>query len=292
MRTTGIFTTHYYNIQGVECNKPLYLIPFGDIHLGSYMHDAWHWHRFLKWAKTKERAHFLGMGDYFDLASTSERKIVHDTNLHESTLDTFESFSMGQILKAAKEMEFMRGRIIGMIEGNHYFQFKDGTTSTQKLCGLLNCKYLGVASFIRLSVQRKSSSSRAALDILAHHGKGSGRLLGSGINTVQQMGEVGQADIYLMGDNHQKSLAYSDKLRLVGDGKGLHVRSRKQLFCRTGSFLKGYEDGKASYVTDKFLNPTNLGVVKIEITPRRIDEGRGKEGNRYDEFYLDIHASL
>jgi len=256
------------------------------------MHDKGHWQRFLKWGKTKERAHFLGMGDYFDLASTSERKIVHDTNLHESTLDTFEEFSMGWILKTAKELDFMRGRLIGLIEGNHYFQFKDGTTSTQKLCGLLNCKYLGVASFIKFSVRRKGSGSCATLDVLAHHGKGSGRLLGSGINTVQQMGEVGQADIFLMGDNHQKSLAYSDKLRLVGNSHGLHVRSRKQLFCRTGSFLKGYEDGKASYVTDKFLNPTNLGVVKIEITPRRIDESRGQKETGYDEYYLDIHASL
>ena len=125
MRTTGIFTTHYYPIKNVEVNKPIYLLPFGDVHKYSHMHDKTHWANFLKWAKDKERAYFLGMGDYFDLASTSERQIIHDGRLHESTINTFDELALGYVLKMAKELEFMTGRLIGLIEGNHYYTFQN-----------------------------------------------------------------------------------------------------------------------------------------------------------------------
>jgi hypothetical protein len=38
------------------------------------------------------------------------------------------------VIKFAKEIEFMQSKLIGLIEGNHYWQFANGTTSTQKLC--------------------------------------------------------------------------------------------------------------------------------------------------------------
>lgn len=249
------------------------------------MHHVKKWQDWLLWAKSKNDAYFLGMGDYFDLASSSERKILK-MGLHESTTSTLDSWYMEKVLEITKELSFMKGRLIGMVEGNHFGEFQNGMTTTQKMCDILQCKYLGVASIIRVTVE--CCSKRSALDVFAYHGKGFGRLVGSGLNNVQQMAEIAEADIYLMGDNHQKSLAYSDKMYLSGGGRGvLHVRNRKQLYARTGSFLSGYKDGMASYVTDKLLNPTNLGTVKIEITPHRTQPEHAPS-----EYYLDIHASL
>ena len=101
------------------------------------------------------------------------------------------------------------------------------------------------------------------------------------------MGESAAADIFLMGHDHKKSVAMTTKLELTqGGNNNIKLHHKKQLYARTGSFLKGYEDGKISYVADGAMSPTDLGVVKIELTPRRDCK------NGEDYTYIDIHASI
>lgn len=285
MRTTGIFTLHKYDIPVKKMGEPIYLIPFGDVHRDSPMCHVDKWHEFLDWAKKKERCIFLGMGDYVDLASTSERRLLHSKDLHESTLTTLDNIYKKHSDKFVKEIEFMRGKLIGLIEGNHYAELGNGTTTTQRMCDALNTKYLGVMSVVRLTFRH--GNRRCAVDIVAHHGRGAGRMLGSSLNGVQKMAETVHGNIYLQGDDHRKLVGMTTKLEIESnDSGGIDLRHVKQMFLRTGSFLKGHEDGKASYIVDANLNPTDLGVVKIELTPRR---DRAKGGDR---FYIDIHASI
>jgi hypothetical protein len=287
MFSTGVFTIHRYEIKYQKYNEPIYLIPFGDIHRSSSMCHEEKWLEFLEWAKKKKNAYFLGMGDYDDLASGSNRDILANRNLYDTTKKTLEDTYLFHTKKLAKELSFMNGRIIGLMEGNHYAEFQNGTTTTQKLCELLNTTYLGVSAFIKLSlsISNKHDSSRS-IDIWAHHGKGASRLIGGSLNRVQQMGESANADIYLMGHDHKKSVGLVTKLELTSTGKVMRLHHKKQLYARTGSFLKGYEDGKISYVADGCMSPTDLGVVKIELTPRR--DCRNGE----DITYTDLHASI
>jgi predicted phosphodiesterase len=284
MQTTGIFTIHKYEIRNAKLNEPIYLIPFGDIHRSSPMCHEEKWHSFLGWAMSKKRAYFLGMGDYDDLASASERRILGNKDLHESSVTTIEGLYRTHTDRLAKEISFMKGRIIGLIEGNHYGEFQNGTTTTQRLAEKLDCKYLGVSSFIRLMIFE--GNHQTSVDIWAHHGKGAARLIGGSLNRVQQMGEAAEADIYLMGHDHKKSVGMTTKLRLGGTKGTLNLAHKKQLYVRTGSFLKGYENDKRSYIVDSAMNPTDLGVVKIELTPER------KYQDNKDIYQLDIHASI
>jgi hypothetical protein len=281
MVTTGIFTVQRYQINVKHLNKPFYLFPFGDIHRSSNMCSVKHWKDFTTWARTKERALFLGMGDYDDLASTSERKILLNAEFHESTKDLLEETYNKNVMRLSKEIEFMNGSLIGLIEGNHYGVYPTGITTTQKMCDILKCKYLGASSFVRLTF--KYGTRETSIDIFAHHGKGAARLVGGSLNRIQQMGEAAQADIYLMGHDHKKSVGTSSKLFLGGGNGKLEVKHKKQLYVRTGSFLKGYEDGVPSYIVDGAMNPTDLGVVKIEMTPRAGDN---------DGLFIDLHASV
>ena len=281
MLTTGIFTTQNYRIKVKHLNEVIRLIPFGDIHRSSNLCSIKHWHDFLRWAKTKDNTLYLGMGDYDDLASTSERAILLDIKLHESTKYEIENLFKKNIDKICSEMSFMKGKIVGLIEGNHYGLFPNGTTTTQKMCEILDCKYLGVSSFIRLTFVYGAIES--AVDIWAHHGKGAARLVGGSINRVQQMAEAADAHIYIMGHDHKKGAVPSSKLHLIGTKGKLTVKHKKQLYVRSGSFLKGYVENEASYVVDAAMNPTDLGVVKIELTPKRDDK---------NSLWIDIHASV
>ncbi len=277
----SIFTIHHVTIPIHKLNEPIYLIPFGDVHRFTSLCDVDKWQEFLEWAKNKERAYFLGMGDYDDLASFSERKALLESALHESTQETLEEVFVSRTNKFIQEIKFMR--IIGLLEGNHHGILQSGMTTTQMMCDKLKCRYLGVSSFVRLTFVR--GNKRACIDIWAHHGKGASRMVGGSLNTVQQMSETAEADIYLMGHDHKKSIALKNRLCL-SNAANIKLTHRKILLGRTGAFLRGYVPDKASYIARAAMSPTDMGVIKIELTPKR------NRKNNEDIFYIDVHASL
>ena len=140
------------------------------------------------------------------------------------------------------------------------------------MCERLGATYLGYSSFIRLVFKHKGKASHvAAIDIWAFHGKGGGgRMIGGSVNSVQHMAETAEADIFLSGHDHKKWAALKSKLTLTDGGSGIiRLKHKKILLGRTGSFLKGYEPGEESYVAKAGMSPTDLGVIKIELTPKR-----------------------
>jgi hypothetical protein len=184
------------------------------------------------------------------------------------------------------QIKFMKGKIIGLLEGNHTYHFQDGTTSTQRLCTMLQCKYLGYSSFIRLSFIMPNTAS-VAYDIYAHHGKGGlARQVGSSVNMVQHMMQICEADLYLQGHDHSKIVGMRNRLYLQPTKLGVRLKSKKVIFARTGSFLKGYDDGTASYVAKGLMAPSDLGTISVKITPQR------NTINGIRELNLDVHVSV
>lgn len=287
MKTNGLFEIHQYRIPFKKYGETLYVIPVGDIHRSAPLCHEEKWIEFLEWAKKKKNCYFLGMGDYDDLVSTSERESLIRSPLHDSTVQTIETMYRKHTDRLIKEMSFFKGKTIGLLEGNHFAQFQNGTTSTQRMCEALDCKYLGCSAFIRLILEDPVRKVSRSVDIWAHHGTGAARLVGGSLNKVQQMAEAAEFDIGLMGHDHKKSVATINRLRLSGQGDKMRLSHRKVLVGRTGSFLKGYVPGERSYVADGMMNPTDLGVLKIELTPKRY---RGLETS--DRFEVDIHASI
>jgi hypothetical protein len=288
MLTTGRFVVHFVRIPFRNFGEPIYLIPFGDMHRFARNCHEEKWFEWIEWAKRKERCYFLGMGDYDDLASASERDILSNPKLHDETKNTIDAIFRGRTEKLAKELSFMGDRLIGLLNGNHYGVLPSGITTDELLCEKLQTKFLGANCFLRLSfdmVGAKHESTRA-IDIFAHHGRGAARTGGGSLRSVEQMADVATADIYLMGHDHQKTAYLKSKLELPAAGKVLRLHDRKILFARTGSFLTGYKENVGSYVVDKLLPPSDLGTIKIELTPRR------SQAAKQDELYIDIHASI
>lgn len=287
MRTSGLFTTHRVEVQA-KLGEPIRFIPFGDIHRDSDMHADGHWQDFLDYARKQKKAIFLGMGDYTDGVSTSERIVLSDAGLHDTTRNTLKDVYKGVTKTLVNELSFMRGRCIGMLGGNHYFDFGNGDTTDHILASALQTKYLGVCSFIRISfVFDGKPNTRASLDIFAHHGKGGGSLPGSTFNTLEKMSTTAVADFYLMGHDHKKGCVPSTpRLILNGSGgKELTVRERVPWLGRTGSFLKSYEPGRVSYNVDAGRSPSTLGWIEFEITPRR------KKAGGDDHIYFDVRGT-
>jgi hypothetical protein len=288
MKTTGLFRTHIVEVKMREPGQTFHIIPFGDVHRDSPMHAYDHWQDDLaEWRKMKDCL-FIGLGDYTDFLSTSERvRLRSGDGMHESTDSTLDVLAKKQIKLLAKEMEFMRGKLIGLVNGNHYYQFKDGTTGDHMLANELGTEFLGVACFVRIVFFWPGKAHSAlSLDIFCHHGAGSGQKPHTSLGAVARMAEWADADIVLQGHDHKRGvLPLNPILTLSSNRNGpLKVKERSRWAGRTGSYLKAYIDGEAGYNVDAGRGPCSLGHIRFDVTPTRTQK------NGVEERSLHIRA--
>lgn len=284
--TISRFVTHIR-----ELNKPINLYVFGDIHRYARGCAVDKWLQFLDTARADKDALFMGMGDYDDMSSTSERSILINPGLHDDTKWTIDDIYTERVYGISKEIGFMRNRIIGLIEGNHYGVLSSGSmTTTQLMCNRLKCSYLGVNGFIRLSFI--CGSKRCSIDIFAHHGRGASRLIGSSLNTVEQMVSNAEADIYLMAHDHKLNVGKVSRLHLQGGGGSLVLKDKTMLLARSGSFLRSYLPGHQSYVVKGAMKPSEIGYLKIILTPSRECKGSSKNRKQNDLLSVRMEAVI
>lgn len=276
MKTTGIFKTHCVEIKMREVGETYTLIPFGDVHRDSPHCAVERWREDLEeWSHIKN-ALFLGLGDYTDFLSTSERQCIGRGELHDSTKTSLDNLAKSRIKEMAKEIAFMQGHLIGLVNGNHYYLFDDGTTGDHMLADALGCKFLGVAAFIRVVFEWPGSATRrASIDIFAHHGAGTGQKPHTSLGAVARMAEWAEADIVLQGHDHKRgALPLNPILMLSQNNNGeLYVKERQRWVGRTGSYLKAYVDGEAGYNVDAGRGPCSLGHIQFLLTPTRDASG-------------------
>lgn len=276
MKTSGLFTEHAYTIKVPREGEPMRLVFFGDVHRDAPLHARDKWKEFLAYSKQLKNAWFVGMGDYIDSMSTSEREAMIRASMHESTACDLENMALAKVSLLAKELDFMRGRLVGLLNGNHFFSLPSGINSDQKLCEKLGCRYLGVSSFVRLTFDYRSRCE--TFDLWLHHGAGGARLPGGSINRVDQMREAAEADAYAMGHDHKRSaIPANPKLYLARTNNGPKLKEKQQWLLRTGSFLKAYENGHVSYNVDAARGPCSLGHVELEFVYRRKCVGGERE---------------
>ena len=279
MNTDGTPTIASYRIKGVSTGdeNPVLIVPFGDVHHDSPAHCRKKWQEFLTWAKRQDPARtvFLGMGDYMDGHSASERSLLSSRVLHDSTTVRMADEATERLDAFASDIEFMRGRLIGMLSGNHYVELPGGIHGDRYLAGKLGASFLGCFSMIRLLLHPYARSNRVlSVDIAAHHGIGGGKTPTGCMKSVEDMARMIEADIYLMGHNHARGVG-SGNTRLYLESApstptGLVMKSRDTILGRTGSFLKSYELGMPSYVVDSCMPPASLGWIWFELSILRL----------------------
>jgi len=252
-------------------NVPIKIKPFGDVHRDSHNCDVDRWKSWLKECREThdEDTYYIGLGDYNDFASYSERKQMQ--GLHESTCEKMDRVAQADVDTLASELSFMKGHLLGLIHGNHEWEFVDGTLSTERLCEALECPFLGWVAYVRLMCKRNNGASQERFDIFASHGKGGGRLLGSTFNNIEKMGNIFPgADLYLMGHDHKRGAVPKTVLTMNSLGK---IKEQQQWFGRTGSFLRGFVEDTPSYAVGAMYAPTSLGTISFDVTFSRSYKG-------------------
>ena len=271
-------------------HQKMLLMPVGDVHAGS---DGWPERRFLEhmqWG-VDQGARFLGMGEYFDFTSTTQRQVLK--GLRDSQLRQIDEMVAQEVEAFGEKIKTTKGRWLGMLEGHHFHEYQDGTTSDQHLCRLMGTTFLGTSTLLRVRLEdpkrRSGTKPRGVtggteIRIFAHHGAAGGgaRRMGSGLLRLEDLLMWIQADIYLMGHIHTKVNAPLQQLDVTDNGTLYH---RTKIIARTGGFLRGYLASRphhtraraalsrGGYVEQRLLPPATLGGLVLGLGYKRIREG-------------------
>lgn len=229
--------------------------------------------RHIDWG-VKQGAYFLGMGDYIDAFSPSNRERFKSAHLYDTAMravdDKAEDLVNDLFNKALKPS---KGRWLGLLEGHHFHEFRNGTTTDQLLADKLDAKFLGTSAYVRLQFQRMTSKGNVV--IWCHHGRGGGRRLSGPLNQLDVLPAHWHGDIFLVGHHHKKVVGPVDYQIPLWHSKGARLVHRTKILACTGGFLKGYVPGsrqglvpRGGYVEQAMLPPVALGGVLVRIRPR------------------------
>lgn len=288
----ALFVEHHINLDYTYGDK-IYLYPFGDIHRDTDSCDVDRWDWFLSNAKKSDpdKTYYICMGDANDFASAREQSSIKIAKLHKTTMAKLDGIVQRDNRKIAKEMSFMRGKMWGMLDGNHNWTFENGVTAAEDLAERMKAPYLGWLTHITLhldlynTIGSRRDKSRCCIYIVACHGKAGGKLVGTSINQVDDLKKIFPvADLYIMGHDHQIGVWPTSVLIPGEHVSGL--KQKRQFLCRSGSFKKGYSDGVAGYEVGSLYRPSDLGSVSFEMSLHR------DRKNGIDRIITDIKAII
>lgn len=230
-------------------------------------------------------AYYLGLGDYTDFLSPSNRQRLKAAALYDTAEDVIDDKALELVLELYQEyLKPTKGRWLGMLHGHHFATLRTGETTDQRLCGLLNTRFLGTSAFIRLQFKqgtRSDSQQSENVIIWAHHGCGGGSTPGAPLNKLRDAALGFDADIYIMGHTTKQPAVPLNRIKPRWHGKSApDLVHKKVLLVNSGGFSKGYVEGSkqgrvpmGGYVEQRMLNPASLGAPIIRIEPHRSDTG-------------------
>jgi len=264
------------------------VIPTGDVQYGSEGCDADRFKRTIEWGM-KNNAYFLGMGEYLDIASPSNRRKIQEAGLYDSTLDVLEEIVQQKSEEFLKLVKGSEGRWLGLLEGHHMYEYRDGTTCDTRIAKALNAPFLGSCAFVRLRFGR-NKHSRLTCTIWCHHGQGGGSKVSAPLNKLENLMPYFDADIYLIGHQHKKVGAPVDQLYMTKK-RPYDIKHRTKLLACTGGYLKGYWRNsmvggghfpRGNYVERAMHTPVALGCPILYVRPVHTEH----------EDRLDLNISL
>lgn len=258
--------------------ESILLIPLGDIQWTGRPHEIAEQH-LLETIEfgVENDAWFIGLGDYIDFASPSNRQRIASAQLYDNTRGVM--VDAAQALTDEVFERFLaptKGRWLGLLEGHHFYERPDGSTTDQYLAELLDTVHLGWSAAISV----KAKDWAAPTVIWASHGSGGGQLPGAQLNKIDKVAQWMEADVYLMG--HWTRLGAVPINRIVPDFKSMELRHDTKYLVGCGGYSKGYLEGhrdglvpRGTYVETGLLRPTTLGspavycgdggVVSVEV---------------------------
>jgi hypothetical protein len=233
--------------------------------------------------EVERNAYFIGMGDYIDFLSPSNRQRLRSAALYDTAEDVIDEKSM-ELTQELFDLALRptMGRWLGLVEGHHFAQLKDGTTTDQRLCEMLKAPFLGTCGVLRINFTR--GTGKMGVTLWVHHGHGNGQ---TNYYPLARLGNVsaGQEGVDAFAIGHTTKLGHMLTNRMGYrwkriTGKAYH---RTIHLIGTGGYSRAYVEGakqgrvpRGGYAEQQMLGPAVIGSPTLIIRPVR-DFSRGDE---------------
>jgi len=239
----------------------------GDVHLGSRACSLNRFKETIKAIDADPKALWIGMGDYAEYIGFKDKRFDP-----AGISDDIKVSDLGKIGSVHQHM-FMdlvypiRKKCVGLLKGNHEERYEHHTHSEHmhaEMCEKLGVKDLGYSCFVDLIFRTRSQDYK--FRVVAHHGAGYASTTGGKVNKlIRFMNDFPLADVFIMGHVHQK-LQHSRPIISANEDCTKLVEIN-QLGVVSGSYLKTYSEGAATYGEMKGYSPVALGSSAIIIHP-------------------------
>ena len=264
---------------------------FGDLQWGAQGFADEAWKRFEAEFKATPNAWAIGLGDYGDWLRPSMRApiraaLAKDKSAQQMLDDNVRRRQDDLIDKLA----FLEGKLIGLHNGHHCWEFSSGDNSDMRICSALKAKYLGWMADTRLtfSLDQARHDSRT-LTMVTMHGTGNSRYTGVDSRWLDQnIVPAFHAEVYAKGHGC-KADAWSPFERQIVRRSGPPGLIRQKIYClNVPGFCRGYTNGwESSYVEQAGMQPQPLGwgVLRVKLTHSK---ARNEQRGTGDSTLLDI----
>ena len=249
------------------------IIPIGDLQYDGTNRSAWEdLEKLIKETAKSPDVYYIGMGDYLDVASPSNRANYKAMVKYDSFNDALETQIEKHLEFVQKILEPTRGRWLGLLQGHHYWEFSTGGTSDERLATFLKAPFLGDCAMIQVEFQRTGKHRTPSFVLWCHHGEGGG----DPMSKLIKLSTAFEADLFLVGHNHVIASKRIERIQAIFGELGAEPRLKFKniLLAATGSYLKGYmlnskRDGRpqGGYVEKAMMTPVALGNIVIQAIP-------------------------
>ena len=270
----------------VPKREPL-IVPVSDTQVGPEEADTKGFRKFIERTLEHDNVVYLGLGDYTDMGTPSNRKTIAkamaEDGIYDTVVDALEGQAETHIETFLSLVEGTEGKWVGLLAGHHWYQVLDGSTSDTRICQALGTRFLGNAAMVRVRYAtegrggKKTHMQAPETNIWMHHGKGGGKLPGNPLNQLADMTRGFDADVFLQGHHHRSAATKVQRLRprWAKEDDGNHTLVDKDMILGvTGGWLKGYMEGRkrglhpeGAYPEKGMLVPLTLGGIVIRAFP-------------------------
>lgn len=237
-----------------------------------------------KIAEEVERgAYFVGMGDYIDFLSPSNRQRLRSAALYDTAEDVIDEKSM-ELTQEIFDLALRPtvGRWLGLVEGHHFAQLKTGDTTDMRLCEMLKAPFLGTCGVLRINFAR--GTGKMGVTLWVHHGHGNGQ---TGYYPLARLANFSASqegvDAFAIGHTTKLGHLLTNRMGYQwrrASGKAYH---RTIHLIGTGGYSRAYVEGakqgrvpRGGYAEQQMLGPAVIGSPTLIIRPVR-DYSKGDE---------------
>src|SRR3990172_3416226 len=242
------------------------IAPIGDLQLMGSNDKQVALNRFKRHLEIVENefpnVYYLGMGDYIDFMSPSNRESLKQAKGYDASREYIERAAYTLADEFLALVEKTKDRWLGLLSGHHFYESPDGTNTDQYIARKLEAPYLEKCGYISLTLARPDGKTRGTINIWCHHGVGSSKYpVSKLVNQVVPFWP--EADLYFMG--HMHACDHYRINRMVV--RGQEVVEQNSLAVVTGGWLKSHTENQTSYIEEKMLSPRAVGQPIVVVKP-------------------------